>query len=105
MVWTLWVSMMVELRGCKRKGDPQQKSHHEIYVCDEKMDHNTDNIYDQEYTPEKHTQQIVQSTQYAHEVQAKHSMCIQKLGDGHSEVYQEVPHQDICQTVWKTVVY
>jgi hypothetical protein len=41
--------------GCKRKDGPQQRSHHERYVCDEKKDHNSDNLYAQDYTPEKHT--------------------------------------------------
>lgn len=105
-MWTLWENMRVVERGYKRKDGPQQRSHNNRYVCDEKKDHSSDNLYAQDYTPEKHTQQIAQSTQYVHAEQAKHSMYIQKLRDDHSwEGYQKVPRQDICQTVWMRVVY
>ena len=33
-------------------------SHHERYECDEKKDHSSDILYAQDYSPEKHIQQI-----------------------------------------------
>ena len=104
-MWTLWVKMRTVQRGYKRKDNPQQRSHHERYGCDEKKDHSSDNLYAQDYNPEKHIKQIVQTTWYVHEEQAKHSMYIQKLGDGHSEECQKGPHQDIYQTTWMRVAY
>ena len=104
--WTLWGKMRMEWKNYKRKGDSHQRSHHEKYAYDERKDRNNDNPYVQDYTPETRTQLTEQSTQSAHEVQARHNKCNQKLEDDHSEVeYQKELHQDIFQTVWKTVVY
>jgi hypothetical protein len=46
--------------------------------------HSSDNLYDLDYITEKHTQQIAQSTLFAHEEQVEHSMYNQKLEDCHS---------------------
>ena len=104
--WTLWGKMSMEWQNYKRKGDSHQRSHHEKYTYDERKDNNNDNPYVQDYTPETRTQLTEQSTQSAHKVQARHNKCNKKLEDDHSEVeYQKELHQDIFQTVWKTVVY
>jgi hypothetical protein len=74
---------MVEWSDYKRKGYAHEKSRHEKYGCDEMMDHSNDNPYIQDYTPKTHTQLTEQSAWSAHEVQAGHSTCIQKLEDDH----------------------
>ena len=51
--WTLWERMMAEWRDYRRRDDPQQKSHHKKYTCDERKDHSNGNPYAQDYIQQK----------------------------------------------------